>query len=168
MMPNSKNNSSDPKNSADSKSNDSASKNHAADSKNNHADQKNHTSASKNHADLTKSSSTCRKDNIEWKNRIDSINNADAPPLQVNSKCSSSSYIQLSIVIQLPGRCFVKKWQWALYFTLMFVGIWWTFCCREMVVVVTSPLRQGQLNHWRTKVLVVATRFSPPFLLKLL
>ncbi|KAL7595393.1 hypothetical protein Lser_V15G31034 [Lactuca serriola] len=82
MMPNSKNNSSDPKNSADSKSNDSASKNHAADSKNNHADQKNHTSASKNHADLTKSSSTCRKDNIEWKNRIDSINNADAPPLQ--------------------------------------------------------------------------------------
>ncbi|KAL4566086.1 hypothetical protein LXL04_030196 [Taraxacum kok-saghyz] len=82
MMPNSKNNSADPKNSADSKSHDSVSKNHAADSKNNNADHKNSTSAPKHNADLTKSISTSRKDNIDWKNRIDSISHADAPPPQ--------------------------------------------------------------------------------------
>ncbi|KAI3689158.1 hypothetical protein L2E82_47108 [Cichorium intybus] len=82
MMPNSKNNSSDPQNSTDLKTNDSASKNHAADPKNNNADQKNNTSAPKYNADLTKSISTSRKNNIEWKNRIDSITNVDAPPPQ--------------------------------------------------------------------------------------
>ncbi|KAI3504946.1 hypothetical protein L1887_26758 [Cichorium endivia] len=82
MMPNSKNNSSDPQNSTDLKNNDSASKNHAADPKNTNADQKNNTSAPKYNADLTKSISTSRKNNIEWKNRIDSITNVDAPPPQ--------------------------------------------------------------------------------------